>query len=107
MAAANTKLQLESIPISLRSYGTPGVRERRIQNPNVQIRKGEGLDVDACPGVERVRKGETVPERFEAKPGDLKLVVFRGPEKAIGPEVGWESRACTLPVIILKLNCTS
>ncbi len=39
--------------------------------------KGDGLDADASPGVGRVRKGETVPERFEAKPGDMKLVVFR------------------------------
>ncbi len=38
--------------------------------------KREGIEVDACPGVGRVRKGETVPERFEAKPGDMKLVVF-------------------------------
>ncbi len=81
----------------IRDAGRGGAANPKLETTSKSqcpIPKGDGLDADASPGVGRVRKGETVPERFEAKPGDMKLVVFGGPNPfsifPLGRErVGW------------------
>ncbi len=44
-------------------------------------------------GLLKHQTGETVPERFEAKPGDLKLIDFGVMQPEIGAEGGMGSEA--------------